>query len=99
MNLGSASRFLAVVNPVVTLGAYAALGARDRGGLDPASEKAAAAKDRSAKAVTLAQQAPDTSNAARGATDRKSNIAPQGAQHARAANEKADRIRWRSLRK
>jgi hypothetical protein len=82
----SVKRLLAVLIPVIALGACSAgLSDQDRALLTSANQTADAARQQSAQALQAAQVA--QSNAASAAAD------------AKAANEKADRIFQHSLRK
>ena len=76
---------LLVLVPVAALGACTTLSAEDRAMLNSASQNAQQAKE-------LAQQALDASKSAQAS-------AASAANDARAANEKADRMFQRSLRK
>ncbi len=78
--------------PVVALGACTTLSDQDRALLSAASQNAEQAK-------TMAQQALDASRAAQASANSAAQAANQAAADAKAANEKADRMFQRSLRK
>jgi hypothetical protein len=78
--------------PLVALGACTTLSDQDRALLTAASQNAEQAKQQSAQALTAAQ-------AAQAAAQTAEASAAQAAADAKAANEKADRIFQRSLRK
>jgi type VI protein secretion system component VasK len=77
---------------VVALGACTTLSDQDRALLTAASQNAEAAKQQSAQAAQTAQQALAASQAAQAS-------AAQAASDAKSANEKADRMFQRGLRK
>jgi len=82
----SIKRALAIALPLIALGACTTtLSDQDRALLTTASANAEAAKQQAAQAASLAQQALDAAHAAQAS--------------AAAANEKADRMFQRSLRK
>lgn len=85
-------RTLVALVPVVALGACTTLSDQDRALLSAASHNAEQAK-------TMAQQALDASRAAQASANSAAQAANQAAADARAANEKADRMFQRSLRK
>ena len=85
-------RILIALVPVVALGACASLGEEDRALLNSASRNAEQAK-------TMAQQALDASRAAQSSADKAAQAADQAAADAKAANDKANRMFQRSLRK
>jgi len=85
-------KMLAVVVPVVVLGACTTLSDQDRALLTAASQNAEAAKQQAAQANAAAQQALQAAQAAQ-------SSAAAAAADAKAANEKADRMFQRSLRK
>jgi Alanine-zipper, major outer membrane lipoprotein len=81
----STKMMLAALLPVLALGACTTLSDQDRALLTAASQNAEAAKQQAAQANATAQQALQAAQAAQG--------------DAKAANEKADRMFQRSLRK
>jgi len=83
---------LMVAVPLAALGACTTLSDQDRATLAAASQNAQQAKDMAQQALTNSQQAQATANAA-------AQAASQSASDAKAANEKADRMFQRSLRK
>jgi hypothetical protein len=85
-------RTLIVLVPVIALGACTTLSDEDRALVSAASQNAEQAK-------TIAQQALDASRAAQASANSAAQAANQAAADARAANEKADRMFQRSLRK
>jgi hypothetical protein len=85
-------KLLFVAAPLVVLGACTSLSDQDRALLTSASQNAEAAKQQAAQANLTAQQALQASQAAQAS-------AASAAQDAKAANEKADRMFQRSLRK
>ena len=78
--------------PVLALGACTTLSDQDRATLASASQNAQQAKD-------IAQQALATAQAAQASANSAAQSASQAASDAKAANEKADRMFQRSLRK
>lgn len=78
--------------PVVALGACTTLSDQDRALLTAASQNAEQAK-------TQSQQALDAARAAQASASNADQAASQAAADAKAANEKADRMFQRSLRK
>lgn len=85
-------RTLMALVPVVALGACTTLSDQDRATLTTASQNADQAK-------AMAQQALDASRAAQASANSAAQAAAQAAKDAQAANEKADRMFQRSLRK
>ena len=81
----SARRLLAALIPILVLGACTSLSDEDRASIAAANRNAEAAKQQSAQALSASQAAQQSAAAA--AADAKS------------ANEKADRMFQRSLRK
>lgn len=88
----SAKRLLIALVPIVALGACTTLSDQDRALLTSASQNADAAKQQAAQAAQVAQQALAAAQAAQAS-------AAQAAADAKAANEKADRMFQRGLRK
>jgi len=88
----SAKRFLIALVPIVGLGACTTLSEQDRALLASASQNAEAAKQQAAQAMQIAQQGLAASQAAQAS-------AAQAAADAKSANEKADRMFQRGLRK
>jgi hypothetical protein len=78
--------------PLAALGACTTLSDQDRATLTTASQNAQQAKD-------MAQQALDTARAAQASAANAAQSANQAASDSKAANEKADRMFQRSLRK
>jgi len=78
--------------PVVMLGACTTLSDQDRALISSANQNAQQAKD-------LAQQALDAAKAAQASANAAAQSSSQAASDAKAANEKADRMFQRSLRK
>jgi Alanine-zipper, major outer membrane lipoprotein len=78
--------------PLVAVGACTTLSDADRAQLNAATQTANEAKQLATQALTTAQAAQTTAQAAQAS-------ASQAAADAKAANEKADRIFQRSLRK
>lgn len=78
--------------PVMLLGACTGMSAEDRATLASANQNAQQAKDMAQQALTTAQAAQTSANQA-------TQSANQAASDAKAANEKADRMFQRSLRK
>ncbi len=106
MSWRSSGRILAVLLLPVAVAACTTLSEKDRALLDTASQNASAAKAEADKALTLAQQALDASKAAQGTADQSAQTAlaaqkaaQAAALDARSANEKADRMFQKSLRK
>lgn len=93
------SRLLAVVLPVVLLGACASLSDQDKASLAAANQKADQAMATAQQANATAQQANVTAQQALDAAKAAQASAAQAAASAQSANEKADRIFQRSLRK
>jgi hypothetical protein len=85
MNMTSMRQVIFVLCPLIALGACTTLSDQDRALLTAASQNAEQAKQQSAQALAAAQSA--QASAAQAAADAKS------------ANEKADRMFQRSLRK
>ena len=88
----SAKRLLIALVPIVALAACTTLSDQDRALLTSASQNADAAKQQAAQAAQVAQQALAAAQAAQAS-------AAQAAADAKAANEKADRMFQRGLRK
>jgi hypothetical protein len=88
----SAQRLLIALVPVVALGACTTLSDQDRALVTAASQNAQAAQQQAAQAAQVAQQALAAAQAAQAS-------AAQAAADAKAANEKADRMFQRGLRK
>ncbi len=86
------SRILTVLLPVVLLGACASLSDEDKAAIAAANHKAD-------QALATAQQALDTAKSAQTSAAQAANAAADAAANAKAANEKADRMFQRSLRK
>lgn len=85
-------RSLIALVPVIAVGACTTLSDQDRALLTAASQNAEQAK-------TTAQQALDAARAAEARANSAAQAANQAAADAKAANEKADRMFQRSLRK
>ena len=85
--------------PVAMLGACTTLSDQDRATIAAASDNAQQAKVTAQQAKDLAQQALNTAQAAQASANAAAQSATQAASDARAANEKADRMFQRSLRK
>ena len=83
---------LVMLIPVLAMGACTSLSAEDRALIDSASRNAATAQQ-------MAQQAINTANAAQATANSAAQTAGKAAADAAAANEKADRMFQRSLRK
>jgi protein tyrosine/serine phosphatase len=83
---------LVALVPVVALGACTTLSAEDRALISSANQNADQAKQMAQQALSTAQAAQSSANAA-------AQAANQAAADAKAANEKADRMFQRSLRK
>ncbi len=81
----STKRLLIALVPVLALGACSTFTAQDRATLNAASQNAEQAKQMAQQALTASQEAQKS--------------AAQAAAEAKAANEKADRMFQRSLRK
>lgn len=81
-----------VALPLATLGACTTLSEQDRALIASANQNAQQAKD-------LAQQALNAAQAAQASSSAAAQSATQAASDAKAANEKADRMFQRSLRK
>ncbi len=88
----STKRLFIALIPILMLGACTSLSDQDRALLTSASQNANAAKQQAAQAAQVAQQALVASQAAQAS-------AAQAAADAKAANEKADRMFQRGLRK
>ena len=96
----SRSGFLAAsLVAVGLLGACTTLSDADRSLIATASKNAEDAKAQSARAADLAQQALDTARAAQSSATASATAAQQASADAKAANEKADRMFQRTLRK
>ena len=78
--------------PLAALGACTTLGEQDRATIASANQTAQQAKD-------LAQQALDAARAAQASANATAQSASQAASDSKEANEKADRMFQRSLRK
>jgi len=85
-------RLLIALVPVALLGACTTLSDQDRASIAAANQNADAAKQQAAQANATAQQALQAAQAAQAS-------AAAAAADAKAANEKADRMFQRSLRK
>ncbi len=88
----STKMMLAVLVPLLGLGACTSLSDQDRALLTSANQNAEAAKQQAAQANATAQQALQTAQAAQ-------SSATAAAGNAKSADEKADRMFQRSLRK
>jgi hypothetical protein len=94
------ARYLVIAAlPLFALGACASLSDEDRATLNSANENAKAAKDEATQANATAQQALQAAQAAQAAANNAAQQAAQAQADAKAANEKADRMFQKSLRK